>query len=263
MLVRRPPADCSDWERYRWLSAPDPAALSVEHESLCAALEEAGAAVVVAEPTTLDAVYVYDPALIVGRGRGPPPAREGGAGRGARCTGAGARAGRREIAGRLGEPALAEGGDFFWLDDRTLCGGRGYRTNSEGLRALERMLGVELLVFDLPHHHGPAACLHLLSLLSPLADDLVVAYPPLLPVRLAQLLDERGIRIVEVPDEEFETLGCNALALAPRVALIPEQNHETRRRLEAAGVEVLVYRAAELSKGEGGPTCLTLPLQRG
>ena len=120
-----------------------------------------------------------------------------------------------------------------------------------------------MLVFDLPHHHGPTACLHLLSLLSPLADDLVVAYPPLLPVRLAQLLDERGIRIVEVPDEEFETLGCNALALAPRVALIPEQNHETRRRLEAAGVEVLVYRAAELSKGEGGPTCLTLPLQRG
>jgi len=168
-----------------------------------------------------------------------------------------------KVAGRLGAPLLAEGGDFFWLDDRTLCGGRGYRTNSDGLQALERLLDMELLVFDLPHHHGPAACLHLLSLVSPLADDLVVAYPPLLPVRLAQLLDERGIGVVEVPDEEFETLGCNALALAPRVALIPEQNHETRRRLEAAGVEVLVYRAAELSKGEGGPTCLTLPLQRG
>ena len=84
-----------------------------------------------------------------------------------------------------------------------------------------------------------------------------------MPVRLVQLLAERGVETVEVPDEEFETLGCNALALAPRVALIPAQNTETRRRLEAAGVEVLVYKADELSKGEGGPTCLTLPLQRG
>ena len=144
-----------------------------------------------------------------------------------------------------------------------LCAGRGYRTNSDGIWALERLLGVEVLVFDLPHFHGPAQCMHLLSLLSPLADDLVVALSELMPVRLVQLLDERGIEIVEVPDEEFDTLGCNALALAPRVALIPEHNAETRRRLEAAGVEVLVYTADELSKGEGGPTCLTLPLVRG
>jgi N-dimethylarginine dimethylaminohydrolase len=263
VLVRRPPDDCSDWERYRWVSEPNPAALEVEHESLCAALEEAGAEVVVAEPTTLDAIYVYDPALVSDRGAvllrpGKPERREEVDALGTELEQAGV-----TIAGRLDEPQLAEGGDFFWLDDRTLCGGRGYRTVSAGLEALERLLGVELIVFDLPHHHGPASCLHLLSLLSPLADDLVVAYPPLLPVRLAQLLAERGIRVVEVPDDEFETLGCNALALAPRIALIPEQNQETRRRLEAAGVEVLVYRAKELSKGEGGPTCLTLPLLRG
>ena len=150
MLVRRPPADCSDWERYRWLSAPDPAALSVEHESLCAALEVAGAAVVIAEPTTLDAVYVYDAALI--SDEGAVLLRPGKAERADEPSALGPdleRAGVK-IAGRLGEPTVAEGGDFFWLDDRTLCGGCGYRTNSEGLRALERMLGVELLVFDLP-----------------------------------------------------------------------------------------------------------------
>jgi len=263
VLVRKPPDDCSDWERYRWLEAPDPTALGVEHEMLCAALEEAGAEVVVAEPTTLDAIYVYDPALI--SDEGAVLLRPGKAERLGEAEAIGeelARAGV-PVAHRLEEPLLAEGGDFFWLDAGTLCGGRGYRTTSDGLGALERLLSVELQVFDLPHHHGPAACLHLLSLLSPLADDLVLAYPPLLPVRLAQLLSERGIEVVEVPDEEFETLGANALALAPRVALIPEHNGETRRRLEAAGVEVLVYRAAELSKGEGGPTCLTLPLRRG
>src|SRR5207247_693702 len=112
------------------------------------------------------------------------------------------------------------------------------------------------------HLRGSSHCLHLLSLLSALDDDLVVAYPPLMPVRLVQLLDERGIGIVEVPDEEFDSMGPNVLALAPRVALPVEGNHETRRRLERAGVDVAVYRSTELSKGDGGPTCLTRPLLR-
>jgi dimethylargininase len=263
VLVRRPPADVSDWQRYHWLVEPDAKALAAEHESLCAALDEAGAEVVVAEPTTLDAIYTYDPALV--GDEGVVLLRPGKAERLAEVA---ALAAALERAGvpvthQLDEPLLAEGGDFFWLDSRTLCAGRGYRTNSAGISALEQLLGVQVLVFDLPHHHGPDSCLHLLSLISPLAEDLVLAYPPLLPVRLAQLLGELGVELVEVPDEEFETLGTNALALAPRVALIPEQNRETRRRLEAAGVEVLVYRAEELSKGEGGPTCLTLPLARG
>jgi N-dimethylarginine dimethylaminohydrolase len=226
-------------------------------------LEEAGAEVVVAEATRLDAVFVYDPALITDDGAvllrpGKPERLAEVDELRHELESANVR-----ILDRLEEPLLAEGGDFFWLDAGTLCAGRGYRTSSEGIWALERLLEVEVLAFDLPHHHGPAACLHLLSLLSPLAEDLVVAYPPLLPVRLAQLLEELDVEVVAVPHAEFETLGPNALALAPRVALIPEHNRETRRRLEAAGVEVLVYRAAELTKGEGGPTCLTLPLRRG
>ena len=104
--------------------------------------------------------------------------------------------------------------------------------------------------------------MHLLSLLSPVATDLVVAYPPLLPARLAQLLEERGIAMVEVPDEEFGTMGSNVLALGPRRALVVEGNPVTRQRLEAAEVEVVAYRGNELSKGDGGPTCLTLPLAR-
>jgi N-dimethylarginine dimethylaminohydrolase len=119
-----------------------------------------------------------------------------------------------------------------------------------------------VLTFDLPHLRGAGEVLHLLSLLSPLANDLAVAYLPLLPVRLVQLLEERGVRLVEVPDEEFESMGPNVLALAPRVALMLARNRETRRRLEAAGVDVLVYEGTELSKGDGGPTCLTRPLLR-
>ena len=123
---------------------------------------------------------------------------------------------------------------------------------------------MDVLTVDLPHHRGRAEVLHLLSLISPLADDLALVYLPLMPVRLVQLLEERGVGMVEVPDEEFDSMGCNVLALAPRVGLALDGNPETRRRMEAAGVEVRVYSGEELSrKGDGGPTCLTRPLARG
>jgi N-dimethylarginine dimethylaminohydrolase len=169
------------------------------------------------------------------------------------------------VAFEMGEPATAEGGDTMWLDQRTLLVGRSYRTNDAGIRALREALpGVEVLAFDLPRLRGPDACLHLLSLLSPLDDDLVVAYPPLMPIRLLELLAERGIAIVEVPEEEFGSMGPNVLALAPRVAVALEGNPETRRRMESAGVDVSVFEGSEIAhKGEGGPTCLTRPLFRG
>jgi dimethylargininase len=263
VLLRKPPVDCSTWRAFGWRSEPDSARLAAEHEALCGLLEEAGAEVVVAPPTTLDAVYAYDPALVADAGA--MLLRPGKEVRRAEPDDLAAELRRAgvPVAGRLEAPALAEGGDCFWLDPETLCAGRGYRTNDEGIDQLRRLLANDVLAFDLPHQLGPDTCLHLLSLLSPLADDLVVGYPPLMPVRLVQLLAARGIEIVVVPDEEVETLGPNALALAPRVALLPEHNVETRKRLERAGVDVAVYRAQELSKGDGGPTCLTLPLFRG
>jgi N-dimethylarginine dimethylaminohydrolase len=133
----------------------------------------------------------------------------------------------------------------------------------EQLRAI---LGreVEVVAFDLPHFRGPDECLHLMSLVSPLAPDLAVAYLPMMPVRLLHLLRDRRVALVEVPAEEFESMGPNVLALAPRRALAIEGNPETRRRMETAGVEVHTYRGLEISrKGDGGPTCLTKPLARG
>ena len=169
------------------------------------------------------------------------------------------------VLARLEAPATAEGGDTLWLDERTLLVGLGYRTNEAGARALaEALPGVDVRTYDLAHWHGVDEVMHLMSLISPLDDDLAVVYPPLVPVRLMQLLAERGIELVEVPDEEFDSMGCNVLALAPRVALALDGNPETRRRMERAGVDVRVYAGEELSrKGDGGPTCLTRPLLRG
>ena len=266
VLVRSPRAeDLRFWREYGWRAAPDAADIGREHDGLCDLLAGAGAEVVLAEtpdPGNPDAIYVYDPVLITDNGAILLRPRKEGRGREPDAVGGDLERAGVPIVGRLGNPALAEGGDLIRLDERTLLAGQGYRTSSNCVRALERHTGLETVVFDLPHWHGADKVMHLLSLLSPLDADLVVAYPPLMPVRLVQLLAERSVEIVPVPDDEFETLGANVLALAPRVALVVDGNPKTRRRLERAGVEVLAYEGTELSKGDGGPTCLTCPLLR-
>jgi N-dimethylarginine dimethylaminohydrolase len=268
VLVRAPrPGEDALWEAYGWRRQPDFGAMAAEHEALRALLAEAGAEVVLAETPhgpDPDAIYVYDPVLVTEHGTLLlRPGKEGRRGEPDALAADLVEAGV-PVAGRLDAPALAEGGDTVWLDERTLLVGRGYRTNDEGVRGLAELLpGVEVVSFDLPHHHGAGEVLHLMSFLSPLDVDLAVVYLPLMPVRLVELLRERGIELVEVPDEEFESMGPNVLALGPRVALALEGNDETRRRLERAGVDVRVYTGDHISRpGDGGPTCLTRPLLR-
>lgn len=264
ILVRAPHPDAtSSWQSLGWRSAPDAPELACEHEDLCAQLEDAGAEVSRAQGDSdnLDSIYAYDPALLTHDGvlllRPGKPERRNEPESFERCLDG------VPVIGRLEEPALAEGGDMFWLDGRTLVVGRSYRTNDAGIDALRDALpGADVRAFDLPHVRGRSEVLHLLSLISPLAPDLAVGYLPLMPARLVELLEARGIELVEVPDEEFETMGPNVLALAPRTGLAVDGNPETRRRLEKAGIEMAVYRGRELSKGDGGPTCLTFPLDR-
>jgi dimethylargininase len=267
VLVRPPLAeDAEHWREYGWRSAPDHAAAAAEHELLCGILESAGAEVVVSrhDPGNPDAIYVYDPVLVGAQGAVLlRPGKEGRRGEPAAITSSLTAAGV-PVAAELSDPVCVEGGDTVWLDERTLLVGIGYRTNNAALSALSSAFpGVDVIAFDLPHWNGSGEVMHLMSFISPLDRDLALVYPRIAPVRLLELLAERGIAVVEVPDEEFEMQGPNVLALGPRRALALEGNPETRRRMERAGVEVAVYRGEEISrKGDGGPTCLTRPLLR-
>ncbi len=267
VLVRRPLAeDAAAWEAYGWRAAPDVAAAQAEHEAFCALLEDAGAEVVVSEhdPGNPDAIYTYDPTL-VGRDGAVLllPGKEGRRREPVATVAALERAGV-PVAARIEPPATVEGGDTVWLDAETLLVGIGYRTSPGALASLRKAFpGVEVISFDLPHWNGAGEVMHLMSFISPLDHDLALVYPRIAPTRLMWLLAERGIRVVEVPDEEFESQGPNVLALGPRHALALEGNDETRRRMERAGVDVVTYRGDEISrKGDGGPTCLTRPLLR-
>lgn len=170
------------------------------------------------------------------------------------------------ILGAIRNPGTLEGGDCAWIDDRTLAVGRTYRTNAAGIQQLKQMLspfGITVLEVPLPHYKGPADVFHLMSIFSPVDARMAVVYSPLMPITFREELLSRGYKLVEVPDEEFDTMGCNVLALAPRECLMVQGNPKTRTRLEAAGCRVTVYSGDEISvKGGGGPTCLTRPLDR-
>ncbi|OXS75263.1 amidinotransferase [Lysinibacillus sp. KCTC 33748] len=170
------------------------------------------------------------------------------------------------VIGELTGEAVSDGGDIVWLDDRTLVVGRGYRTNDEAIRQLKDMTKDfvdEFIVVQLPHDLGEAECLHLMSFISMVDKDLAVVHSRLMPVFFRQLLIDRGIQLIEVLKDEYDALGCNVLALAPRVCIVPIGNPMTKQQLLHAGVTVYEYKGNEISiKGTGGPTCLTCPVVR-
>ena len=256
------------WQDLGFTAPPDLARASREHDRFVEALHSAGATVHLLprdETTTLDSIYARDAALVCAKGlilcrMGKPQRSEEPAAIGRALDG-----GQMPICGRIEPPGRIEGGDVIWIDSRTLVVGRGYRTNAEGIRQLRAILGREVDVVEvpLPHWRGQQDVMHLMSLISPVDRDLALVYSPLLPVPFREWLIDRGIRLVEVPDEEFDTMGTNVLALAPKRCLMLTGNRRTRAALERAGAEVVEYEGTEISvKGAGGPTCLTRPLER-
>lgn len=171
-----------------------------------------------------------------------------------------------EVLGQIKNPGTLEGGDCAWVDANTLAVGESYRTNSEGIEQLQRILapfGVKIIVVSLSHYKGPNDVFHLMSIFSPIDRDLAVVFSPLMPLGFRNDLLRRGFKLVEVLDAEFESMGCNVLAIAPRKCVLLKGNPKTKALLEKVGCDVFEYDGQEISlKGGGGPTCLTRPLQR-
>ena len=266
----RPPSATADYAAAHWLGAPeaiDIDVLKADHHTFTELLESLGCLVeVLPESLELaDAIFVYDPVFMGPRGaiqlQCAKEVRRPEGGLLMRDLGAiGV-----PMAGALYGDAVADGGDMFWLDERTLAVGRSYRTNNEGVAQLRRIFaqdGIDILTFDLPHALGPDFCLHLMSVISPVRDDLAVVYPAEAPAALLQELAVREIATIEVPAEEYPSLACNVLAVSPGVVVMPDGNPITAGKLRAAGVEVHTYPAAMINRGEGGPTCLTRPIWR-
>lgn len=271
VLVRRPaaPASGHEWSALGYPHPVDHQRAEHEHAAFRDLLSGAGVEVEAAGPDAaglLDAIFADDAAIMTDAGvivtRPGKLARQPEADLAEQTfTKLGV-----PIRGRITAPGTLEGGDTCWLDERTLAVGRGYRTNDEGIRQLSELvagLGVTVVPVELAHWHGPEECLHLLSMISPIAPDAAVVYLPLLATPFVQDLNARGWTLIPVPDEEFDSLGCNVLALAPWKVVVLDGNPITRQRLEASGCEVFTYTGTEISLNRaGGPTCLTRAIWR-
>jgi N-dimethylarginine dimethylaminohydrolase len=258
----------AEWRRLNYTTRPDYAGAEAEYLRLIQLMKGEGAEIdfLPADPgLTIDSIYVRDAAIVSPRGiilcnMGKPDRRGEPAVAGAAFHKLGL-----PIAGVIEGEGRLEGGDLVWFDDRTLAVGHTYRSNDEGIRQLKKLVGseVEVIVADMPHYRGRPDVFHLMSVLSPIDRDLALVYSPLMPIRFRDWLLGRGIRLVEVPEAEFDTMGCNVLAIAPRRCIMLQGNPLTREALQAAGAEVIEIAGRDISeKGQGGPTCLTRPLLR-
>ncbi|MCI0345831.1 MAG: arginine deiminase family protein [Chloroflexi bacterium] len=269
VLVKRPGrafGAAFDRDEHGFLHPVDLELAQREHDGFVELLAGLGPTVHVldAETESPDLVYTFDPLLVSERGAIPlrpgKPNRQGEPA----VLEAWTSAAGIPTAGRIEAPGTVEGGDTFWLRPDLVCIGRTLRTNDAGARQLAAIVGGDVRIFDVPYWRGPAELIHLLSVISPVADDLAVVYPPLLPVGLWELLNELGVRQLSVPDGEFATLGCNVLAVRPGVVIVADGNPRTARLLADSGCEVHTYPASEIGiNGSGGPTCMTRPILRG
>lgn len=257
-----------EWQDLNYHYRPDLAKAQAEHARFAEIIKSVGADILYLPPAdalTMDSLYVRDAAAVSPKGvilanmgkkqREGEPAIHGKFLGETQIPVIGAITG----AGRL------EGGDLIWLDEKTVAIGRTYRTNDEGIRQFKALVGplVHVEVAVMPHYKGESDVFHLMSVISPLDKDLQLVYSPLMPIPFREWLLARGQRLVEVPDAEFPTMGCNVLAIAPREVVMVKGNPETQARMEAAGCKVHVIEADAISvPGEGGPTCLTRPLER-
>jgi N-dimethylarginine dimethylaminohydrolase len=239
-----------------------------QHDELCRQLRAAGAEVMTlpaGNTLSLDAVYAHDCSLNTDRGLvilNPGKGNRIPEGTAHRQF---ADSRKMTVLGEIKSPGTAEAGDMVWLDARTLLIGRGFRTNAEGITQMRALLpGVEVISAPLPYGPGPAACLHLMSLMSLLDEKTILVDLPWLAVEIVQLLQARGYSFVEIDYSERDTLACNVLALGANCLLAIEENIKTNQKLRQAGFDVRTFTGSELAiNGGGGPTCLTRPLVRG
>jgi N-dimethylarginine dimethylaminohydrolase len=257
------------WRDLGFQHAPDFWAAQTQHEILCRLLSEGGAEVVclpATESLTLDAVYAHDASLATDYGlvlmNPGKKNRVAEAQAHANCCG---RLGI-PVFGEIRLPGTSESGDIVWLDSRTLLIGDGYRTNKAGIEQMRSLLSpknVEVLSAPLPYGPGPSACLHLMSLMSVLDEQIILVDLPWLAVETVELLKERGFRLIEIEYSERDTLACNVLALGKARLIALEENAKTNQRMRDAGFEVRTFPGSEICiNGAGGPTCLTRPVLR-
>lgn len=191
-----------------------------------------------------------------------------------------------------------EGGDILNLSETVLAVGISQRTRPEAVEKLAQNLFNEetasidtVLAFEIP---SSRSCMHLDTVFTQVDKDKFTVHPGMLNELKTYALRADGaggvsVSEVRLPlddvlcrylDLDRATLircggkshiasereqwndGSNTLCLRPGVAVVYDRNYVTNRLLEDSGVTVLKIPSAELSRGRGGPRCMSMPLVR-
>lgn len=196
------------------------------------------------------------------------------------------------------EPFSLEGGDILNLSKHTIAVGISQRTMPEAVERLAKNIFADekreierVLAIDIPARR---AFMHLDTVLTQVAADKFVVHPSILEQidlfeltagaggklnirRLDQTLDAAlamGVGVEKVSllccgggdriaaQREQWNDGSNTLCIRPGTVIAYDRNYVTNHLLEDEGIEVLKIPSGELSRGRGGPRCMSMPLHR-
>ena len=196
-----------------------------------------------------------------------------------------------------GETSSLEGGDILVLSPQVLAVGISQRTEEDSIDALAETVLTQsktfrkLLAFNIPKSRS---FMHLDTVFTMVDYDKFTVHPNILQqitVFVMELDENRKMkirqedgRLEDILKEHLEldhvTLipcgqgseidaareqwsdGSNTLAIAPGEVVVYSRNYVTNRSLEEAGVRIHTIPSAELSRGRGGPRCMSMPLWR-
>ena len=161
-----------------------------------------------------------------------------------------------------GETTSLEGGDILILSPSVLAVGISQRTQEDSIDQLaETVLSQsktfrKVLAFNIPKSRS---FMHLDTVFTMVDRDKFTVHPNILSqiTVFVMELDEK----IDAAREQWSD-GSNTLAIAPGEVVVYSRNYVTNRSLEEAGIKVHTIPSAELSRGRGGPRCMSMPLWR-
>lgn len=201
---------------------------------------------------------------------------------------------------QINSQSLIEGGDILILNEKVIAVGISQRTSAQGVEALAKKLfakkeGVEkIIAIKIPNQR---AMMHLDTVFTMVDVDKFTIHPDILSQNgeidcylLEPTIEDPGVKItcerdlqqllkrvlglselvlvpcgggdpIAGPREQWND-GSNTLAIAPGVVITYDRNYVTNNLLRSVGVKVLEIPSGELSRGRGGPRCMSMPLHR-
>ena len=196
-----------------------------------------------------------------------------------------------------GETSSLEGGDILVLSPEVLAVGISQRTREDSIDTLaEAVLSYDgtfrkVLAFNIPKTRS---FMHLDTVFTMVDRDKFTVHPNILSsitVFVMELDENRKMKIrqedgrledilkehlhldkvtlipcgqgseIDAAREQWSD-GSNTLAIAPGEVVVYSRNYVTNRSLEEAGIRIHTIPSAELSRGRGGPRCMSMPLWR-